>query len=328
MRAAGLNSADILQLQGGYPFRKERRPTSPGLELAGEVAALGPGATRFAEGDRVMAVVAGGGQAELAVVHEQAASPVPEALDWPEAGGAPEVFDRPRRALLAGRAGDGGAPARPRRRGRRGRARRPSSSAGRRAPRSWRVVRNEALRDDVAGLGARAVAPEEFAELGPFDVVLELVGAPNLPENLKAALATDGRIAVIGVAGAGFKAELNLLALMGKQARIGSLLRPPVGGEGDMRAPRRAPRAAAVRLGRLARARRGDVPARRCRRGLRTVRGRRQARQDRAALPLILYDADCGLCRWTLAKVLAWDAPRPAARGPRDPRRRLSCSPG
>src|SRR6185437_14942410 len=57
-----------------------------------------------------------------------------------------------------------------------------------------------------------------------FDVILELVGAPNMPDNLQA-LATAGRIAVIGV-GAGAKSELNLLALMGKRARIhGSTLR-------------------------------------------------------------------------------------------------------
>jgi NADPH:quinone reductase-like Zn-dependent oxidoreductase len=69
------------------------------------------------------------------------------------------------------------------------------------------------------------IAPEGFAEHGPFDVVLELVGAPNLAEDLQA-LATGGRIAVIGI-GAGAKAELNLGALMGARARIhGSTLRP------------------------------------------------------------------------------------------------------
>src|SRR5262249_49676825 len=66
--------------------------------------------------------------------------------------------------------------------------------------------------------------PEGFAERGPFDVILELVGAPNMPDNLLA-LDTGGRIAVIGVS-AGAKSELNLLALMGKRARIcGSTLR-------------------------------------------------------------------------------------------------------
>jgi len=87
------------------------------------------------------------------------------------------------------------------------------------------TVRNEAMRDGVAALGPAVVAPEAFVDAGPFDVILELVGAPNMPANLEA-LATGGRIAVIGV-GAGPVAELNLLALMGKRARIhGSTLRP------------------------------------------------------------------------------------------------------
>ena len=92
VRAAGINGADIHQRAGGYPAPPGSPPDIPGLELAGEVAALGPDATRFGEGDRVMAVVGGGGQAELAVVHERAAMPVPDALGWPEAGGFPEVF--------------------------------------------------------------------------------------------------------------------------------------------------------------------------------------------------------------------------------------------
>jgi NADPH:quinone reductase len=70
----------------------------------------------------------------------------------------------------------------------------------------------------VAALGATVIAPEGFAEHGPYDVILELVGAPNLPEDLEA-LATGGRICVIGV-GAGAKAEVNLVALMGKRGRI------------------------------------------------------------------------------------------------------------
>jgi NADPH:quinone reductase-like Zn-dependent oxidoreductase len=86
------------------------------------------------------------------------------------------------------------------------------------------TVRNADARAEVAALGASAIAPEGFAEHGPYDVILELVGAPNLAENLLA-LASGGRVCVIGVA-AGAKAELNLLALMGKRARIhGSTLR-------------------------------------------------------------------------------------------------------
>src|SRR5213595_3428703 len=100
VRAAGLNGADMLQRRGGYPAPPGSPPDIPGLELAGEVAALGAGARRFAEGDRVMAIVGGGGQAELATVHERVAMPVPEGLPWPEAGGFPEVFTTAHDALF------------------------------------------------------------------------------------------------------------------------------------------------------------------------------------------------------------------------------------
>jgi NADPH2:quinone reductase len=223
VRAAGLNGADMLQRKGAYPAPPGSPPDIPGLELAGEVAALGPGATRFSEGDRVMAVVGGGAQAELATVHERAVMPVPEALDWPAAGGFPEVFTTAHdalftqaglgageRLLVHGGAGGVGTA-----------AVQLGLAAGARVT---ATVRNEELRPEVERLGARAVAPEGFEELGPFDVVLELVGGPNIAGNL-AALEVGGRIAVIGVGG-GPKAELNLLALMGKRARIhGSTLR-------------------------------------------------------------------------------------------------------
>ncbi|MEA2193356.1 MAG: hypothetical protein QOI73_3477, partial [Solirubrobacteraceae bacterium] len=80
-------------------------------------------------------------------------------------------------------------------------------------------VRNPDVRDAVAGLGAHEVIePQGFEDHGPYDVVLELVGAPNLGGDVKA-LATNGRIVVIGIA-AGAKAELNLAILMSKRARI------------------------------------------------------------------------------------------------------------
>jgi NADPH:quinone reductase-like Zn-dependent oxidoreductase len=76
----------------------------------------------------------------------------------------------------------------------------------------------------VARLGASAIDPDGFLEKGPFDVVLELVGAPNLPRDLEA-LASGGRITVIGVS-AGVSERLNLLVLMAKRARVhGSTLR-------------------------------------------------------------------------------------------------------
>jgi NADPH:quinone reductase-like Zn-dependent oxidoreductase len=86
------------------------------------------------------------------------------------------------------------------------------------------TVRNEELRGAVRDLGADAIDPEGFAERGPFDVVLELVGAPNLGANV-GALATGGRVVVIGI-GAGAKCELNLAALMVVRGSVrGSMLR-------------------------------------------------------------------------------------------------------
>src|SRR3954464_12182550 len=93
VRAAGINGADILQRKGGYPAPPGAPPDIPGIELAGEVVGLGSRAQRFAEGDRVMAIVGGGGQADLAVVHERQLMPVPDALDWPAAGGLAEGFN-------------------------------------------------------------------------------------------------------------------------------------------------------------------------------------------------------------------------------------------
>src|SRR5687767_1841023 len=92
VRAAGLNGADMYQRRGGYPAPPGSPADIPGLELAGEVVAVGPQVQSFAVGDRVMAVVGGGGQAELALVHERTAIRAPDSMSWPEAGGFPEVF--------------------------------------------------------------------------------------------------------------------------------------------------------------------------------------------------------------------------------------------
>src|ERR1019366_3257057 len=85
VQAAGLNGADLIQRAGGYPAPPGSPADIPGLELAGGVAAIGPGVARFAVGDRVMAVVGGGAQAELAIVQERTALPVPDTLPPPEA---------------------------------------------------------------------------------------------------------------------------------------------------------------------------------------------------------------------------------------------------
>jgi NADPH2:quinone reductase len=223
VHAAGVNGADMMQRRGLYPAPPGFPQDIPGMEFAGEVAALGEGAERFAVGERVMGIVGGGAQAELLTLNERLLMPLPQSLDWVQGGGLPEVFTtahdalcdqaelRPgERLLVHGGAGGVGTAA---------------IQLGRAiGARVTATVRNEQLRAPVASLGAEVIAPEAFAEHGPFDVILELVGAPNMGENLQA-LATRGRITVIGVS-AGAKSELNLLALMGKRARIfGSTLR-------------------------------------------------------------------------------------------------------
>src|SRR5688500_5521931 len=223
VRAAGLNGADMVQLAGGYPAPPGAPPDIPGLELAGEVIETGDGVERFEPGDRVMSIVGGGGQAELAVVNERVAMPVSDELDWIAAGGVPEAFTTAHdalftqagltvgeRLLVHGAAGGVGMA-----------AVQLGTMAGARVT---ATVRDPVAREQITALGVLAIEPEGFEEHGPFDVILELVGAPNLPGDL-AALAECGRICVIGVA-AGSKVELDLLALMGKRARIhGSVLR-------------------------------------------------------------------------------------------------------
>lgn len=89
--AAGINRPDVLQRAGGYPPPKGASDI-PGLEFSGEVVALGEGAGRFKLGDKVCALVAGGGYAEYAVVHETNALPVPKGLSMVEAAAVPETF--------------------------------------------------------------------------------------------------------------------------------------------------------------------------------------------------------------------------------------------
>jgi NADPH:quinone reductase-like Zn-dependent oxidoreductase len=221
--SAGLNAGDLLQLRGLYPAPPGSPADIPGLEAAGVVEAVGPGVTRFDLGDRVMAVVGGGGQAELLVVHESVALAVPDTLDAAAAGGFPEAFTTAHDALFtqaelalgehlcvhAAAGGVGSA------------AVQLAVAAGARVT---ATVRNHDMWSRVAELGATVVDPDGFGEHGPFDVVLELIGAPNLAADV-AALAIGGRITVIGV-GAGAKAELNLLALMAVRGRLhGSTLR-------------------------------------------------------------------------------------------------------
>ena len=89
--AAGVNRPDVMQRMGLYP-PPPGAPDIPGLEIAGEVVACGTGVTRWKEGDRVMALVVGGGYAEFCIAHESHALPVPAGLSLTEAAAIPETF--------------------------------------------------------------------------------------------------------------------------------------------------------------------------------------------------------------------------------------------
>ncbi len=92
VHAAGLNRADILQRQGYYPAPPGVPPDIPGLEFAGEVAALGPQVKTWRQGQRVFGIAGGGCQAEHIVAHERMLAEIPANLNWSEAAAVPEVF--------------------------------------------------------------------------------------------------------------------------------------------------------------------------------------------------------------------------------------------
>jgi NADPH:quinone reductase len=218
IRAAGVNNADLLQAMGQYPPPKGVAHDIPGLEFAGEVVGLGPAAHRFSLGDRVMAVVGGGAQAELISVHERLLMPIPEVFSWEQAAGFPEAFVtahdalfvqgdlRPGdRVLISGAAGGIGTA-----------GVQIAAAAGAEVIAS---VRNADNRERVRQMGAiRAIDPADAEKNGPYDLIMELVGATNFDANLRA-LDIGGRIVVIGT-GSGTEANLDLRALSQKRATV------------------------------------------------------------------------------------------------------------
>ena len=101
VRATALNRADVMQREGRYPPPPGAPTDIPGLEFSGEVAALGPGAREWREGDRVFGITGGGSYAEYLVAHERTLAPVPASLDWEAAAATPEAFITAHDALVA-----------------------------------------------------------------------------------------------------------------------------------------------------------------------------------------------------------------------------------
>jgi NADPH:quinone reductase-like Zn-dependent oxidoreductase len=222
---AGVNTADLAQRAGAYPPPPDAPQDIPGLEVAGVVVATGAAVRSFAEGDRIFGLVGGGGLADRVVVHERHVGRVPDRLSDEEAAAVPEAFVTAHDAivrqaglglgdvLLVNGANGGVGTA----------AVQIGVAAGARV-----IASARSGHERLAELGAESVAPEDALErvqaVGGADVVLELVGSPNLERDLDA-LAAKGRIVVVGV-GAGAEGTLSLRKLMGKRGGIaGTVLR-------------------------------------------------------------------------------------------------------
>jgi NADPH2:quinone reductase len=236
VRAAALNRADLQQRRGQYPPPPGIRQEVPGLEFAGEVAAVGEGVTSLKPGDRVMAIAPGEAQAELVVAHERMLVRVPENLSMEAAGGTMEAFLtahdalftlgalRPGWPVLMHAIGSGVATA----------ALQLARAAGATVIGTSRTAdkldRAKALGLDHGVLlekGAPRFADQVKRLTGGegVPIVLDFVGGAYAGENL-ASLAQRGRLVVIGTL-SGAAAQLDLGVLMRKRAEvIGTVLRP------------------------------------------------------------------------------------------------------
>ena len=210
VRAAGINAADLMQRGGFYPAPPGWPADIPGMELSGVVVAVGDRVVEPLMARRVCAIVGGGAQATHCALPSEHLIFVPDDVTFDEAGGFSEAFITAydalvtqgglaagERVLISGAAGGVGAA----------------------------VTRTDEHHERLRGLGAHeTITLEEVGSLAGIDVVLELLGAAHL--NLaQRVLNPFARVVVIGV-GAGRTAELDLLSMMTKRARItGSTLR-------------------------------------------------------------------------------------------------------
>jgi putative PIG3 family NAD(P)H quinone oxidoreductase len=223
--AAGVNRADVMQVQGHYPPPPGASPY-PGLECSGVVSAVGPGVTDHRVGERVCALLSGGGYAERVAVPVGQLLPVPAGLSVQEAAALPEVAGtvqsnivdiarlRKGDTLLVHGGGSGIGSF----------AVQYAKALGATVVTTARAVKHERLRALGADLTVDYTAEDFVTATRDFtggrgaDVVLDLLGAKYLARNIDV-LAPNGRIAVIGMQG-GAKAELDLGALMARRGQI------------------------------------------------------------------------------------------------------------
>ena len=232
VHAAGINRPDALQRAGKYPMKPGMDPI-PGLEVAGEVVAVGAGVTRFAVGDRVCALTNGGGYAEYCAVPAGQTLPVPDGVDWVQAAAIPATFF----TVWANLFGLGGAKA-----GQRVLIHGGTSGIGTTALMLCREFGIEAFAtagsaekcDAIRQLGGQPInyREEDFAKViaqktadQGVNVILDIMGGSYLNGNISA-LAMDGRLVMLGFLGGARANDIDLLAILGKRAVVtGSLLR-------------------------------------------------------------------------------------------------------
>jgi len=221
--AAGLNRADILQAAGFYPPPAGESDTL-GLEVSGHIEAIGDGVEGWHPGDRVMALLSGGGYADFVVAPAGQVVAVPERVDLVPAAGFMETFatvwsnvfmtaglKAGQRLLVHGGSSGIGTTA--------------IALAKQVGAEVFVTVGSERKAQACRDLGADVVIDyrdEDFSAVlkshGGADVILDIIGAKYLAQNI-AALATGGHMVVIGMQG-GVKAELNLAALLAKRGSI------------------------------------------------------------------------------------------------------------
>ncbi|HWH88517.1 MAG TPA: NAD(P)H-quinone oxidoreductase [Pseudomonas sp.] len=232
VHAAGINRPDALQRAGKYPMKPGMDPI-PGLEVAGEVVALGAGVTRFSIGDRVCALTNGGGYAEYCAVPAGQTLPVPDGIDWVKAAAIPETFF----TVWANLFGLGGAKA-----GQRALIHGGTSGIGTTALMLCREFGIEAFATagsaekcaTISQLGGKPInyREEDFAQViaektadQGVNVILDIMGGSYLNGNIST-LAMDGRLIMLGFLGGARANDVDLLAILGKRAVVtGSLLR-------------------------------------------------------------------------------------------------------
>ncbi|HEX6070780.1 MAG TPA: NAD(P)H-quinone oxidoreductase [Longimicrobiaceae bacterium] len=233
VRTSALNRADLLQRRGGYPAPPGAPRDVAGLEYAGEVDAVGPGAGLWAVGSRVMGIVGGGGHAEYVCVHEREAMRVPHNLSWEEAGAIPEAFltaydalfrqldvqmgDR----LLIHAVGSGVGTAAVQ-------LARAASVRTIGTSRSAAKLRKAGEYGMDLGIDASGedwpARVEALTEGEGVSAVLDLLGGKYLEDSLRV-MATRGRLIAVGTA-AGSKAELDLGLLLRRRLHlVGTVLR-------------------------------------------------------------------------------------------------------